>query len=136
MIRIPNGLVANNALINFSQNSQLLEQHFSIVFTRDSNVDDSIKLVCSTVDNIITRFYANRKEFSMLYLGKKNKHLVNRINLAANVSVHPKSDAPAGVELTVYYYCFIQDADKIQQTIWVELLDNLKANSTIAISYE
>jgi small-conductance mechanosensitive channel len=135
IIRVPNGLVSNNALINFSQTSHLLEQKFSVIITQDSDVESSIQFVEHLVNEVIARVYSGKKEYSREYLGRRNKNLLAKMNLHAKVSITLKVDKPSGVELTARYHCFSQDAESIQQAIWINFLKLVKKQDAFALSY-
>lgn len=135
VIRVPNGLVANNALINFSQTSRLLEQAFSIVITPDSDIEYAMKYLTELVNEVITTFYKGKRKFSSEYLVKHHKHLATFIDLNAKVTIQPKQDKPNGVELATHYYCFSQDSEHIQQQIWLKFLTQIKADPLINLAY-
>lgn len=131
VIRVPNGLVIHHPLINFSQTSHLLEQVFPIMVTFNSNVEQAIELLKSIVNQTVTTYYQDNKEFCTKHLMKNHKYLASRINLEAKVCIHVRTSAPLGIELTTRYYCFAQDTHKIQQTIWTSLLTKLKKERAI-----
>lgn len=135
VIRVPNGLVANNALINFSQTSRLLEQVFKIVVTPESSIEHAIDFISTLVNQVVAEFYQGQKKFSSEYLVKHHKALVGFINLEAKVCIQPKQDKPNGVELVTHYYCFSQDAEQIQQKIWLRLLVALEKEPLINLAY-
>lgn len=134
VIRIPNGLVANNPLINFSQTSYFLQQTFTIIITEDSDLKYSIRFLSNLVNQIITEFYKEKKEFSSKHLAKHHKNLAARINLKATVHIQPRFEKPAGVELVTRYYCFSCDAKEIQQLIWLALLDKIKTEQQLKLA--
>ncbi len=135
VIRIPNGLVANNALVNYSQTSHLLEHVFSIIIVQDCEPEYAIEFLSKLVNEVIAEFYKGKKEYSMEYLKKHHKYLMARINLEARVTIHPKLDKPTGIELTTHFYCFSQDGERIQQEIWLALLKALQDEDKIKLSY-
>jgi small-conductance mechanosensitive channel len=135
IIRVPNGLAANNAIINFSQTSHLLEQKFTITITQDSEIESAITFMNKLVNATILEIYKEKKEFTVEYLSRWNKDLAHRMNLEAKVSIQPKLDKPSGVEVITRYYCFSQDAEKIQQKIWLSLLNSVKEQEEFKLSY-
>ncbi len=126
VIRIPNGLVANNALINFSQTSNLLEQKLKIIISLESDVEQSIQTLTSVVDDVLAAFYHEKRQFSMDYLRRKHKGLAARITLSTSVNLQLTYDKSAGIELTASYYCFSGDSNQIQQKIWQKILQASK----------
>lgn len=135
VIRIPNGLVTNNAIINMSQTSHLLEQYITIIFSPTSPVDKTIDLVQKTIDKILHERYKDKKEYSVVYLRKRNKQLADHISLATKISIHPKHDKPSGTELKIRFYCFSLDAEEIQQQIWSSLLNDINSDEEIDLVY-
>lgn len=135
VIRVPNGLVSTNALINFSQASQLFEQRFSLVITQESCIDDAINFVRDKVNEVVADFYKGNKEFSLDYFAKYSKQLAKHLNLETKIVIRAKLDKPTGIELNVSYYCLSPDADKLQHKIWMELLESIKQEENITVSY-
>ena len=136
VIRIPNGLVVSHVLVNFSQTSHLLEQIFTIIITHDSDVRHAISFLTELVDCVISEYYQDKKEFSVDYLKKHNRHLSTQIHLGAKVSIKPRLTSPGGIELITRYYCFWKDAEKLQQRIWLSLLDAIKHEQQLKLTHE
>lgn len=136
LIRIPNGLVANNALINFSQNSHLLEQVFTTIISQECDPDYSINLLTMIVSDVVSSFYKNTTEYSMEYIKRNHKYLSDKIKLDVKVLFHVKLSKPTGFELSAHYYCFPEDAEKIQQSIALMLLKKAKDDDKIKLSFE
>lgn len=117
VIRVPNGLTSNNALVNYSQTSHVLEQRFTITVIRDNDFDALKQILKTVVDDLLAEFYKSHSEFTADYLSKSSKQLLSRIQLGANVSLQPKTDNLATLELITRYFCFSQDAEKIQERV-------------------
>jgi small-conductance mechanosensitive channel len=135
VIRIPNGLVANNPLINFSQASHFLRQQFSVVITQDSNIEKAIRILSELVTEIINLQYKHKVEFSIDHLKKHHRHSHEHVKMTTKVNIKPKLDKPTGVELSVRYYCPANDFEDIQQRIWLKLLALLREEKEIRLSY-
>lgn len=131
VIRVPNGLVSNNPIINFSQTTHLFEQSFVLLFSSDNDFSMLKEKIKTVVDVVLTEVYKGKQEFSVDYLGKRSKQLPGRIRLGAKVSLHPKAENLSTVELITRYYCFSRDAEKIKETILLELLALIKDDQTI-----
>lgn len=136
IIRIPNGLLATHALINFSQTSHLYEQTFSIIITKDSDELHAVNFLTELVSQTISVFYKEKKEFSAEYLLKHHRRLAAHIRLKPKVYITPKFENPSGTTLTTHYFCFFQDSKELQQQIWTILLSKIKNEDAINLSYE
>ncbi len=134
IIRIPNGLVSTNALINFSQTSHLQEQKFTIIISQRSDVEAAIHFVEHIVNKTINDIYREKKEYSVEYLGKRNKNLLTKMNLQAKTSLELKLDKPVGVQLTARYHCFSQDAERIHQIILLNFLSSINQQNQFELS--
>lgn len=123
IIRVPNGLVSNNALINFSQTSHLLEQRFAITVSSENNFAELEKKFKTVVEMELSEYYRDKQEFSESYLLKKQgRQLTSRIRLGAKITIRQKGDGLSVVTLTAYYFCFSEDAEKIHERILLALL--------------
>lgn len=136
IIKIPNGLLTNNPLTNYSQTSHLLEQHIQLIISLKSDIEKSEVLFKNIIDTALVNFYANKKEYSLEYIKKRNKHLIHSIHLGTTLSLKPHQTQPIGIEITARYYCFASDHEKIEQIIWHELFKILKTNKDLMLSYE
>lgn len=128
VIKVPNGLITNNILVNLSQNSHLLEQSISLIISTESNLEHAILIIKESVDQIIADFYKSKKEYTLEYLTKKNKILAKAIELESTIDIQPRFDKPAGVELKIQFYSFSKDAHQLRQKIWHQLLSNQELN--------
>jgi small-conductance mechanosensitive channel len=135
IIKIPNGLLTSHPLTNYSQTSHLLEQHIQIIITPTSHIEKSEALFKNIIDTALINFYSNKKEYSLEYIKKRNKHLIHNINLNTVLTLKPHQIQPVGIEITARYYCFASDHEKIEQIIWHELFKNLQQNPDVMLSY-
>lgn len=134
VIRVPNGLTSNNALVNYSQTSHVLEQCFTLLVTRDNDFD-YLKLTLKTVvDDLLAEFYKSQSEFTADYLSKSSKQLLSRIQLGVNISLQPKTDNLSSLELVTHYFCFSQDAEKIRERVLLAFLSVIKNDSKIKMA--
>jgi small-conductance mechanosensitive channel len=133
VIRIPNGLVSNNPIINFSQTTHLFEQSFTLLFSSDNDFMALKEKIKTVVDNVLAETYKGKQEFSVNYLSKHNKQLPSRIRLGAKVTLQSKSENLSTIQLITRYYCFSRDAEKIQETILLALLTVIKNEESIKL---
>ena len=134
IIRVPNGLVSTNPIINFSQTSNLFEQYVTVLFSSDNDFMALKEKVKALVDAVLTETYKDRQEYSLDYLSKRSRQLPNRVRLTARVSLQPKADNLSTVQMTVRYYCFSRDAEKIQEAILLSLLKSIKGDPAVKLA--
>lgn len=134
VVRVPNGLIANNALINFSQTSHLLEQKLTLLITQNSDLEFAIEHVAQSIDAILNDFYKNKKEYNLEYIARKNKRVTNRLSLKADVIIAQRADKPAAMELIARYYAFSSDAESILRKVWLTLLSSIKDEERITLA--
>src|SRR3990167_1114305 len=134
VIRVPNGLTSNNALVNYSQTSHVLEQRFTILVTRDNDFDYLKQTLKTLVDDLLAEFYKSQSEFTADYLSKSSKQLLSRIQLGVNISLQPKTDDLSSLELVTRYFCFSQDAEKIRERVLLAFLSAIKNDSKIKMA--
>lgn len=135
LIRIPNGQVATSALINLSQNHQLMERKCRLIVMMDCDIDYVTQKLTVLADTLIQDYYKGRKEFSMEHLSRKNKYLKSRLNLCSTANIDVKFDKPSGIEITLQYYCFLPDWQKLQAKLWKEIMSWVKVDNKICLSY-
>jgi len=133
VIRVPNGLVANNALINFSQTAHLLEQVFDIIIARDSDHEFAMRFLEDIINSQIKPCYKDRKEYSLEFLRKQHKEVADRMSLDVKVTLQPVLDKSLEIHLLAKYYCFSSDAEKLQQAIWKKFLSAAKDEPAIKL---
>lgn len=122
VIRIPNGLITNNAIINMSQTQDLLEQMLEFRFHKVSDVEQSIQIFKNKVDNIIFDYYKDNEQYSQSYFKKNNKEITS-MHLNSRILIQPKLDNEMYIDCVIYYYCFMEDAEKLQQKIYLNIIE-------------
>ncbi len=133
VVRIPNGLIINNAVINFSP-AHLLEQHLSVLFDRNTNVNLAKSKFKQIVDETLHAFYHQKKEYTKTFLERRSRKVASMIHLYCVVSARPKYDLPGGILLTARYYCYTNDHEKIEQDIWDKLFVFLAGNDQVKLA--
>jgi small-conductance mechanosensitive channel len=136
VIRVPNGWVSNNALINFSQTSHLIEQQILLIVNAQSDINLAKQILRDVVSFQLNKHYQNKKEYSMDYLRKRNHQYADNLSLEPSVSVETKHEKPSGILITIHYFCFARYEDKLHKRIWGQLLERLKANPQIELVFE
>lgn len=134
VIRVPNGLISTNPIINFSQASHLHEERFVLSVSSDNDFDYLKQHIKTIVDETVKEFYQEKNGASPDYVAKQNRQMAGRIRLGVKVSIQPKSNNLSSVELTARYFCFSQDAEKIQEQILLRFLKSLKTEKSIKLA--
>ncbi|MCX7120848.1 MAG: mechanosensitive ion channel [Gammaproteobacteria bacterium] len=134
VIRVPNGLTSNNALVNYSQTSHVLEQRFTISVSPNNDFDYLKQTLKTVVDDLLAEFYKSQSEFTADYLSKSSKQLLSRIKLGVNVSLSSKTDNLSSLELLTRYFCFSQDADKIRERVLLAFLEVIKNDPKVKMA--
>ncbi len=133
MVRIPNGLVINNPIINFSP-GHLIEQHFVVVFSRTSDIEQAKEQVKAAIEDSLKTFYKNRKEYTKGFLQQRSKKIAAMIDLEPVIMMRPKYETPGGMEVSGRYYCYASDHEVIEQDIWRRLLEFLATAENIRLA--
>lgn len=133
VIRIPNGLVINNAVINFSP-AHLLEQHFTVLFDRKTDLTLAKSMLQEIVDTTLRDFYREKREYTKTFLERRSRTVASMIHLQSVVTTKVKYDVPAGTLLTARYYCYANDQESIEEQMWEKLFKCLKNSSQVKLA--
>lgn len=127
IIKIPNGLVINCPLINYSQISAFLRYNLVVVITTNTSVDEAKKTVQQTIAQVLKKYYPND------ILPLVPKQAVWEIEM---VHAKPKIEAPAGIAITAHYYCKAADHEAVEEDMWDELLKQFHQSNHLELAYE
>jgi small-conductance mechanosensitive channel len=133
LVRIPNGLVVYNPVVNFSP-GHLLEQHFAVIFEKTSDIDIGQQLIKKATEKTLKSFYKDKKEFSKTFLQQRNKKIAAMIDLEPVITIKAKYGMPSGMEVSARYYCFAADQESIEQGIWRRLLKYLAKTEKVKLA--
>ncbi len=133
LIRIPNGLVVTNPIINFSTD-HLIEQHFSIIVERNSDIEAGKTVVKMIMESALNSIYKEKKEYTQSFLKKRNKKIAEMINLQPVIIIRLRYDDPSGIEIIARYYCYPADQELIEQTVLQQLMENLATSENIKLA--
>lgn len=136
VIKIPNGLLITNPIVNYSTVTRPIKQRLSIIVTKESNSDATRELLKQLIDTIIAEYYKDNRQFDSKRFKKDSPNLARAMELGTVVTMQPKQTVPTGLEVTANYYCFARDQETIEQEIWHQLLAILKTAVDIHLSYE
>ena len=132
VIRIPNGLISNNPIINFSQTTHLFEQCITLLFSSNNDFIALKEKIKAVVDDVLAEIYQESCEFS-IDLDKRSKQSPDRMRLGAKVVLQSKSENLSTMQLAIRYYCFSRDAEKIKESVLLALLKNIKNEPSIEL---
>jgi small-conductance mechanosensitive channel len=132
MIKIPNGLIITTPLINFSLNSNLVETTQTWIFTPESDMKFALDFLQKQTEKVLLEYYENNKQYSLRHV---KPIIAKRINLDVNIKVAIQLEKPAGLKLTICYYCFPQDKDILDKTLLLSLYTALQQQNVIKIAY-
>lgn len=133
MIRIPNGLVVTNPVINFSP-AHLLEQHFSALFTKTSDIEAAKVQIKTAIEAALRSLYKDKKEYTKHFLQQRSRKIAAMIDLAPVIIVKPKYGLANGMEIAARYYCYAADQELIEQEIWRRLLEFLSTAENVKLA--
>jgi small-conductance mechanosensitive channel len=132
MVKIPNGLVITNAIVNFSVNSNLIETTQAWIITRDSDVKLAINLLQKQTEIVLDEYYKDHEKYN---LKKVSQTIAKKLNLNVNIKVELSFDKPAGVKLTICYYCFPRDKDILDKTLLLSIYRMLNQQEAVKIAF-
>lgn len=135
MIKIPNGLIINNPVINFSLGSNFVEYTQTWLLTPDSDLDLAKTLITQLTKDILASFYQKNERYVMQSLKTKNTLMSKAIILDVDTTLNMKFDKPSGIQLTVSYYCFPKDEYILNEKLTIEILKALQKEQTIHVSF-
>lgn len=135
MIKIPNGFIINNALINFSQQTNFIEYVQKWIVTPTSDLKGAKEILEIIAKNIIQKYYDQEINDAKQTLHSRNYLLAELIDLKIHIGMELKQDQPIGMELILSYYCFPKDKDSIDEEIKREVFHAFSTSKSIQLSY-
>lgn len=127
VIRVPNGLTANNALINFLQPTHLLIQQVSVDVPSDNDFDYLHAQVKQCVDDVLNQTIGASKD----HFGRRDKVFFGRSRFDTKVLLAPKADNLSMVQMIVRFYCASGDVETVREQILTALLKLAKSDSQL-----
>ncbi len=132
MIKIPNGLVITNPVINYSLSSNLLEATQTWFITPGSDVKLALQLLTKNTKAIVGDYYKDNNRYTL----KKLKPLISRkINLDINIKMALRTEKPPGIELTICYYCFPKDRDILDKKLFMSNYLLLEQQDSVTLAF-
>lgn len=136
MIKVPNGLIINHPVINFSVSSNLIEYQQQWIIDYESDILTAKALIETTAKTIIHDYYKGSKLFTADWLKKRNKLLSSLIDLKVHVKTTLVQSKPSGIKLTLSYYCFPKDQEALNELLLDTLIEAIKNTSKINLIFE
>ena len=135
MIKIPNGLIINNPVVNYTLDTNFIEYKQTWLFTQGSDIKAAKAILLEKVQHHLDAIYKDSKKYSSDYVRKKNKFLGELIDMKVHIKSEIKPDKPSGVLLIVSFYCYPKDYDALDETIRMEILAAIKDASNVSLAY-
>lgn len=126
LIKIPNGFVINNAIINFSHQSNFIEYEQTWLAPIDCHVTDVKKLLVGAANEVLQPYYHQDRNRSIEDLKKRNEALSKLINFQPNLNIHMTWSKPTGISFVMSYYCYPKDHDRLDLEIIEKILLKMK----------
>lgn len=135
MIKVPNGLVINHPLINYSLRNNVIEYKQSWIVTPDSDIRAAKEIISRQIKTIIFNFYAEDEAYTRSWVKKNCRPLARLIDFDVHIKSQIRFEKPTGVELIVTYYCYPCDKDNLDETIRLAILKDLQKSDLVKISF-
>lgn len=132
MVKIPNGQVITQAIVNFSLNHDLIETTQTWYITPESDVKLAMNMLQKQSKIIIDEFYQDNQHYSLHhYKGPFAK----RLNLDVNTKLELKLEKPEAFKITLVYYCFPRDRDTLDKHLLLSLYRLLKQQDDVKVAF-
>lgn len=135
MVKIPNGLIINNPVINYSLQNNVIEYKQSWIVTADSDIDLAKELIAHHARSVVYQFYEQNDHYNRRAMRRNCRRLARLIDLEVHVKTQMHFDKPAGVELIVSYYCFPHDKDLLDEAVRLNVLRAIRKNDQVQLSF-
>lgn len=132
MVKIPNGLVITNPIINFSLSTNLIETTQKWKFTPDSDLNLAMELLQQKASSIIEEFYKDDESYTLKSLKSIFK---NRINLDVNLKVSLDHESTPALVILICYYCFPKDKDVIESQLFLSIFNMLQQHEKLKLIF-
>lgn len=129
IIRIPNGLVITNPVINLSQNLNILEADISLVVDLDNDIDMIENLMLDCVKNELKEYFKDRPEYSDNYILKRNLFAKKLLEQEPITVITMLLDEQAAVEIKICYYSYSKDQLPIKNHLNKAIIQLVRKNA-------
>ncbi|MDF2940138.1 MAG: hypothetical protein K0R66_780 [Gammaproteobacteria bacterium] len=132
IIRVPNGLVITNPVVNFSDAFPFIWHEFKALLTMDSDHEKASYILKQIIDQRVHPYYEEARKHLDHYT---KDNFVAEQQLSTQTFLMAKFAAPAGIEITIRYLCYPSQANKLESEIWQEFLKELQTESKIKLAH-
>lgn len=122
-IKVPNGLTANNAVINYSQTARLILFEFKLPLTAKLLKESQAKIL-NCAKKVLTEFYKENKSYNVQALVRFDHSLKNKVDLNPRLIIGDTFDSEKPLSCAITYYCFVEDRQAIVALL-TQKLENL-----------
>ena len=132
LIKIPNGLVVNNHIINFSQTDALYPKQLQLVFTIDSDYELGNKAFKAIIEKAI------KHTLQIHRAGEKGHYPPhvdeNYLLQSIKMNLRLSHEKPVGIVCTWHFDCYFCCQDEVENLIWKEWLKKLPTLDNVSLS--
>lgn len=107
-VKVPNGLTANNPIINYSQTARLLLHEYAVQIPF-KNFDKLKTSVMSEIKDGLKQFYKDNKAYTQVGIQRFDRSLKNKLDLDPKMVIGSQLDQEKPVPCTINFYCFAED---------------------------
>jgi small-conductance mechanosensitive channel len=133
VVKVPNSLIANNPIVNFSNDRSFVEGRVPFIFTFKSPVEKIQKIVPLievAIENELKSLHEqwskrHQKEYAVLQLNMTNK---------PQFVIRVFQDKPSGVQLVVKYMSLKRDQRQIDEKIVRIVVEAVQADADMGLS--
>lgn len=134
-VRVPNGLVITQPVVNYSSTENLSRQHIDVHLSINSDLTVAGKHLKEAASTYLETAYAKRQEFSMGFLRRHHSNFVqHHFSLKPKILFSIPSDPAKGIILTVEFFCFLEDTVEAKAVILARFLSIIKDKLDIKIA--
>lgn len=126
VVRVPNGLVINTPVVNFSERISLIEYTQSWYLTFESDFEQFQKEVIGITSEVLDAHYGTNSRYTKDWLRKQDPFSASHINLKVQGKSRIHQHEPYGIQVSVYFYCFPTHSNKIINEIHARVLPLVK----------
>ena len=120
--KIPNGLVINNALINYSSKNKLFLSTIKVLFKDDIDPNKARLELEQICNEVLNAHYVDNKLYSEDLRKILKDKLKSMDNLVTSLNFSPHYKKPRGIKAKVKFYCFHKDLAEIEAAIQEKIL--------------
>jgi small-conductance mechanosensitive channel len=132
IIRVPNGLVVSNPVVNYSDAFPFIWHEFKVLLSMDSDHEKASYILKQIIDQQVHPYYEDAK----IHLNHYTKdNFVADQQLSTQSFMTVKFAAPAGIEISIRYLCYPPQASKLESEIWQSFLSELRKEPGIKLAH-